>query len=70
MAYSTEDTIAIQKARIRQQKQERYDTAVKALKDVKKVMGPTVPDCCGCACEWEEALETVNKALKEIGESE
>lgn len=53
---------------------DRLDSAERALRNVKRVIGPCVPECSGCYEEWSEALRIIDAAIDEqlrsVGEKE
>ena len=33
------------------------------LREVLSILGPTAPECCGCAAEWRMAIKAIQEVL-------
>ena len=40
-------------------------TLLEAAKQARNALGPTAPECCGCAVEWEIAITALDQAIAE-----
>jgi hypothetical protein len=39
-------------------------TQGQVLHQLLNILGPTAPECCGCAVEWQAAIDLIKKELE------